>query len=286
MISILFGIGSALSWGAADFTGGLASKRALPSQVLVVAEIAGLLPVAAALLFWREAVPPLSAWLWSAAAGGLGTIGLLLFYRALADGQMAVAAPVSALLAAVVPVVAGALMAGLPDLLKFLGIALALAAIWTIAQGGQALDRRIGFQDLRLPLAAGIFFGLFFVLMHQAAIQAVVWPLISGRIAGASIVLIYGTALQRRSLKAGDRSIWPPRDVWPIAIFSGVIDVTGSAFYVLAARGGRMDIAAVLAALYPASTVILARLFLGERASPRQVAGILLALGAITLMTI
>ncbi len=278
MLSILFGIGSALAWGAADFTGGLASKRALPYQVLIVSEIAGLVPILAFALLWNEPVPSLPAWLWSAAAGGLGTIGLLLLYRALADGQMAIAAPVSALLAAVVPVVVGSFTEGLPSVMTFIGFGLALTSIWTISGYSATIDARLSFRSLRLPLFAGIFFGLFFVLMHQATRAAVVWPIVSGRLAGMLVMLLYAGAIRG--------SLWPRREVLPVVIFSGVVDVAGSVFYVLAARGGRMDIAAVLAALYPASTVILARLFLNEQISRPQVIGVILALAAIAMMTI
>jgi drug/metabolite transporter (DMT)-like permease len=278
LLSILFGIGSALSWGAADFTGGLASKRVPSYQVLIVSELAGLLPIFVVALIWNEPVPSLPAWLWSAAAGGLGTIGLLMLYRALADGQMAIAAPVSAVLAAVVPVVVGAMTEGLPDVLTFIGFGLALASILTISGQGGVGNVRVSLRDLRLPLFAGIFFGSFFVLMDRATQAAFFWPIVSGRMAGTLIVLLYAGAIRG--------TLWPKREVWPISIFSGVIDVTGSVFYVLAAQAGRLDVAAVLAALYPASTVILARLFLKEKITPPQVIGVLLALGAIALMTL
>jgi drug/metabolite transporter (DMT)-like permease len=278
LLSILFGIGSALSWGAADFTGGLASKRVPSYQVLIVSELAGLLPIFALALIWNEPLASLPAWLWSAAAGGMGTIGLLLLYRALADGQMAIAAPVSAVLAAVVPVVVGSITEGLPDVLTFIGFGLALASIWTISQHGAASSVRLRFQDLRLPLFAGIFFGSFFVLMDRATQDAFFWPIVSGRIAGTLVVLIYAGAIRG--------SLWPKRAVWPISIFSGVVDVTGSVFYVLAAQAGRLDVAAVLAALYPASTVILARVFLKEQITRPQMIGVILAVGAMALMTV
>src|SRR3990170_387102 len=162
MLSILYGLISALGWGAADFTGGLASRRTSTYRVLFLAEIAGLVPLLILTLAIGERLPPLPAWLWSATASGLGTFGLLILYRALAEGQMTVAAPVSALLAAAVPVLVGSLTQGLPDTLTFLGFGLALGSIWTISQNGEKTDPstgsgqrwRLNLRDLRLPLLA------------------------------------------------------------------------------------------------------------------------------------
>ncbi|HEY2980180.1 MAG TPA: DMT family transporter [Anaerolineales bacterium] len=278
MLSILFGIGSALCWGAADFTGGLASKRAQSYHVLILSEAAGLLPVIVMAIVANESIPPLAAWLWSGAASVLGTFGLLILYRALATGQMTVTAPVSALLAAAVPVLVGVFIDGLPDWATFLGFGLALAAIWTISQTGAGADWRVNFRELRLPFIAGIFFGSYFVLIHQATHVAFFWPLINGRLLGTLVMLGYAGALRGPML--------PPRQVWPLAILSGLVDVAGSVCYILAARAGRMDVAAVLAALYPGSTVILAWIFLKERISRPQIFGIMLALAAIALMTL
>jgi drug/metabolite transporter (DMT)-like permease len=278
LLSILFGLGAALGWGAADFTGGLASRRASPYQVLFLAEIAGLLPLLILTLAVGEPVPALPAWLWSAAASVLGTIGLLFLYRALADGQMTIAAPVSALLAAVIPVLVGAVTEGLPGLLTFYGFALALASIWTISQSGESMDFRINLRDLRLPLVAGLFFGCYFVLIDQATKAALLWPLVSARLAGILVMVLFALIVRG--------SILPGREVWPLVSLGGVLDVIGNVFYVLALQTGRLDVSAVLGALYPASTVVLAWLILKERISRLQTFGILLAFGAITLLTI
>lgn len=283
MLSILFGLGSALAWGAADFTGGLASRRARSYQVVIVAEIVGLFPLLALAILSKEPPPPPSAWLWSAAASSLGSFGLLILYRALAEGQMTIAAPVSALLAAVVPVLVGALTLGLPGPFTLLGFGLALISIWTISQTNTATDGCLlpgGLRNPRalyLPLLSGIFFGSYFVLMHEATVEAFFWPLLNGRVAGTLVMLLYAGAVRG--------SVWPRRQVWPAALVSGAADVLGSICYVLAAQGGRLDVAAVLAALYPGSTVILARLFLKEKITRFQVIGIVLALAAIVLMT-
>lgn len=267
-----------MSWGAADFAGGLASKQSRPAQVLFLAEIGGLIPLLGVTLLAGEPIPSLPAWLWSALASALGTFGLLILYRALAGGQMSLAAPVSALLAAIVPVVIGMLTQGFPGMITVLGFALALVAIWAISQTSDGGRWRMDFRQLRWPFLAGLFFGLYFVFIHRATQQAFFWPLVGARLIGALVMFAF--------LGATGDSALPPRRLWPLVVFGGVLDVAGNVFYILAARAGRMDVAAVLGSLYPASTVLLARLFLQEKLTRGQSLGVLFALGAIVLLTI
>lgn len=278
MLSVIYGLLSALGWGAADFTGGLASKKSSPYQVLFLAEIAGLVPLLIVALVLREPLPALPAWLWSAAASMLGTFGLVILYRALAAGQMTIAAPVSALLAAVVPVVVGGITQGLPEPLTLLGFGLALGSIWVISQNGETPDRHFTLHNLQLPFVAGLFFGFYFVMIHQATREAFFWPLVSARLAGTLVMLAYAAAVRGPMM--------PKQEVWPVVILGGMLDVTGNFFYVLASQIGRLDVAAVLGALYPASTVLLAWMLLKEKIGRLQVMGILLALVAITLLTV
>lgn len=278
MLAVFYGLLSAFGWGAADFTGGLASRSSKPYQVLFLAEAAGLVPLLALALLLREPLPDLSVWLWSASASVVGTVGLLFLYRALAEGHMTIAAPVSALLAAVVPVMVGGLLEGLPGRLTVLGFLLALISIWIISQNGERRNIRLNLQTLRLPFAAGLFFGFYFVMIHQATREAFFWPLVSARLAGTVVMSIYALVVRGPAL--------PARSIWPLVALGGVLDVTGNAFYVLASRLGRLDVSAVLGSLYPASTVLLAWILLKERLTPRQWIGILLALAAITLLTL
>ena len=277
MLSVLYGLISAIGWGAADFTGGLASKKSSPYQVLLLAEVSGLVPLLIAALAMREPVPGAGSWAWGAAASAVGTFGLLFLYRALAGGQMSIAAPVSALLAAVVPVVVGAVTEGLPAPLTLLGFFLALASIWIISQSGERVDPHLTLHNLQLPFIAGLFFGFYFVMIHQATRESFLWPLVSARAAGTVIMMMVALALRGPML--------PERSVWPLVILGGVLDVSGNLFYVLAGRTGRLDVAAVLGSLYPASTVLLAWLLLKEKISRLQVGGIALALAAIALLT-
>jgi drug/metabolite transporter (DMT)-like permease len=272
---ILFGLLSALTWGAGDFNGGLAAKRSNPYGVVVVAHTIslGLLLVLIAII--REPIPPLRDWLWGAAAGLTGGIGLLLLYRALAEGRMSVAAPVSALLAATLPVVVGIFQDGNPGALVLLGFILALAAVWLVS-GGEGLSFRLA--DLRQPVIAGVAFGAFFICLERASQTSLWWPLVAIRIVSISSLLGYAILTRQPWL--------PKRESLVPIILSSVLDTVGNATYALSARMGRLDVAAVLGSLYPGATVLLAWLFLKERISRVQAIGILMALGAILMLTL
>lgn len=274
-IAILFGLLSALTWGAGDFNGGLAVKRSNPYGVIVFAHTISLLLLLITVLIVGEPVPALHDWLWGGASGLAGGIGLMLLYRALAEGRMSVAAPVSAVVAAALPVLVGLLQDGLPALWVLTGFALALAAVWLIS-GGEGLATR--FDDLRMPVIAGIAFGAFFIFIARASQTALLWPLISVRIVSVSTMLGYALLTRQNWL--------PKRESMVPLLLSSLLDTFGNAFYALSARTGRLDVAAVLGALYPGATVLLAWVFLKENISRVQTFGILLALGAIILLTL
>jgi drug/metabolite transporter (DMT)-like permease len=291
LLSIIYGILSAASWGAADFIGGLASKRTSPYRILFLAEIAGLVPFTAIALLINEKLPP--AWEMFLGAGSslLGLTGLLILYRALADGQMTIAAPVSALFAALVPVIFGFFTLGAPPLTTLIGFGLAFLAVWFISQT-ESTDWRAPLQglrsladtstrlsaSLRLPLLSGLFFGLYFIIIHRATLNAFFWPLAAARFAGLVAFGLYALIARQPAM--------PPRDLWGFCILNGIIDIAGNAFYILSAQTGRIDVAAVLGALYPASTVLLAWMFLKEKISWVQTFGVVLAFAAIILFTV
>lgn len=279
MLSILYGLTSALTWGAADFCGGLASRKVKAYQVVLFGEAVGLGFLLVATLFFGEPRLSWSAWLMCTLAGCMGVLGLLLFFQAMAKGQMSVAAPVSALTAAILPVIAGSLLEGFPGGLTFIGFALALTAIWFISQpDGGPKSLRLRLADLSLPLIAGISFGVYLILIHRGSQNGLFWPMVSSRLAGVVTMMIF-TLVTRQPFQ-------PAKSVWPLLILNGVMDISGNGLYILAGQAGRMDVAAVLVSLYPASTVVLAGLFLHERLNRLQLVGILAALAAIVLLTI
>jgi drug/metabolite transporter (DMT)-like permease len=279
LLSILFGLASALTWGAADFCGGLASRKAKAYQAVLFGEAVGLAALLVVAVLSGEAPIGWFAWLLCTIAGSMGVLGLLLFFKAMAKGQMSVAAPVSALTAAILPVIVGSFVEGFPGWLTLAGFALALAAIWFISQpDGGPKSLRLRLADLSLPLIAGVSFGVYLVLLHRGSQNGFFWPMVSSRLAGVVTMMIY-TLVTRQSFV-------PPKPVWPLLILNGILDVSGNGLYILAGQAGRMDVAAVLASLYPASTVLLAGLFLHERLNRLQLTGILTALAAIVLMTV
>jgi len=272
---ILFGLLSALTWGAGDFNGGLAAKRSNPYGVVAVAHAISLGLLLVLIPIIGEPIPPIQDWLWGGAAGLTGGIGLLLLYRSLAEGRMSVAAPVSAVLAASLPVFVGIFQDGNPGALVLLGFILALAAVWLVS-GGEGLSIR--FDDLRQPFIAGIAFGAFFICLERASQTSLWWPLVAIRIVSISSLLGYAMLTRQPWL--------PKRESLVPILLSSVLDTLGNATYALSARMGRLDVAAVLGSLYPGTTVLLAWVFLKERITRVQTIGILLALAAIVMLTL
>jgi drug/metabolite transporter (DMT)-like permease len=279
LLSSLFGLLSALTWGAGDFAGGMVSRRAGVYRAAFYGESAGLIFLVAMLAVFRESIPEWPVWVWSALAGAGGSVGLLLFFRSMAEGQMSVAAPVSALMTVILPVIVSAITEGLPGPAKYCGFAMALLAIWLISRGdGHAEKLRTHLADLRLPLLAGVGFGSYFILMHQSSQTATIWPMISARAAG-SVVMFFFALLHHQ---AG----WPGRRVAPLVLLNATGDIAGNTFYILSGQFGRLDVAAVLSSLYPGTTILLAAMFLHERLNRSQWLGIAAALAAIVLMTV
>lgn len=280
MSAILFGLLAALGWGGADFTGGLASRRMGALHAVLFSELAGFVLLLAALSIYRDPFLSPRSLLSAFSAGAIGTLGLLTLYQAMTTGKMSIAAPVSALLAAALPVLYNSLTEGLPKLTQLVGFALALASIWLVTQAeGETHPHLEHLSDLRLPFLSGIGFGVYFILMHRVAQEATLWPMVASRSGGMLLLGLALLVVQRQPLRI-------ERADWRIVAFSGALDVTGNLFFILASQSGRVDLAAVLSSLFPGVTVLLAWLVLKEQLSNSQRLGILVSLLAIGLMTI
>jgi len=281
LFSILNGMLSAISWGAGDFAGGLAARKLGAYRAVFYSDLLGLLALFIVNAFYREPVPSTSSLVIAGIGGMCGSVGMMTLYYSLAHGQMSIAAPVSALFAAVLPVVVGAITQGLPTVVQFIGFGLALLAMWLISQG-EVLSRfhvdRL--SDLRLPLLAGLGFGSYFIFMHYATngTSSLVWPIITSRFT-ATVMLLVIVLVRRESFSV-------PRDAWGVVWMNAVFDLGGNFFYLLALRSGRLDISAILSSLYPGATVILAWLLLKERITRPRWAGIFTALVAIALFAV
>jgi len=272
--TVIFGLAASLCWGSGDFNGGLASRRANSSSVVIAAYGVGFVLLVGLALLWREPFPSLLDLFWGGLAGLAGAIGLISFYSALSIGRMGIAAPVSAVLTASLPVLFSAFIAGLPSLLQLGGFVLALLAIALISRPERAKGRPKG---IMLALLAGCGFGCFFILISRVSPSAIFWPLAMARFTSVLFLLIV--------VRIRQQPVLPKMTVAPLVLLAGVLDAMGNAFFILAAHSGRLDVAAVLSSLYPAATVLLAALLLRERVTRVQAVGILLALIAVPLIS-
>jgi uncharacterized membrane protein len=273
---IAFGLLSALTWGAGDFSGGVASKRTGVYAVIIASQLVGLFFLIGLALVFDKATPFPEDLMWGAAAGAAGAVGLLALYRGLASGRMGLVAPLSAVLAAALPVIVGAFTQGLPDISQFIGFGFALAGVWLLSRPEGALNFRL--TELTLPVMAGVGFGLFFIFMDRANERTVFWPIVAARV--ASVLLMTLTA------RINSQPRWPERAHLPLIALAGLLDAGGNAFFTLATQTGRLDVASVLSSLYPASTVALAWVILKERLTRPQWLGVAAALIAIVLIAL
>jgi len=275
LISVMYGLISAVTWGAGDFSGGIAVKRSNPYGVVIIAHVVSLFLLIALAFAFHEPIPPFQDWMLGGIAGICGGIGLTLLYRALASGQMSVAAPISALVAAALPVLIGFFADGLVGWLALAGFALALGAVWLVSGG---VEITFDLKSFLLPVIAGISFGAFFVLIGFASSVSILWPLVAVRVISIASLFLYSIITKQDWI--------PARESWLPIFMSSILDTAGNTFYALSAQTGRMDVAAVLGSLYPGSTVILAWFVLKERISRVQMIGIAAALLAIVLITV
>lgn len=264
-MGILLALGAAAAYGLSDFIGGLASRRTTPWPVALLGALGGLVG-AAALSLAVPGDPTTADLLWGAASGLGSGVGTVFLYRGLANGRMAVVAPVSAVGAAVVPVVVGVATGERPSALVVTGIAVALPGIWLVARMPETSDDRTG--GLLDGLLAGLGFGVLFVALGQVPDGAGFWPLAASQGAALVTVCLIASALQ---------APWVPTaasEWWGAA--AGLVASGAVLMFLLATQTGLLTVAAVLTSLYPAFTILLAALVLREHIYRTQGAGLVL----------
>lgn len=266
---------SAGCYGAADFTGGLATRRAAALLVVLVSQACGLVLVTLALPLLPAATPhPADLW-WGAAAGLAGGIGVALLYRALATGTMSIVAPTTAVTAVALPVVTSIALGERPGGLVVVGILIGILAIVLVSRqtGTTPATQSSGVGP---ALSAGVAIGIFLLALAQTRREAGMWPLLSDRIASVTFFVIV--------MAVGRHALRMPLSLAALAIGGGALDMTANALYLVAVRIGPLSPVVTLSSLYPASTVLLARAVLGERLSAWQTAGVASALLAVVLI--
>ncbi|MGH2736339.1 MAG: EamA family transporter [Actinomycetota bacterium] len=271
-MSILLGLGAALTYGAADFFGGLVTKRTSAVSVVIGSQVCGSALLLAALPFFRDAPLRATSLGWGAGAGVAGGIGVLFLYKGLAAGRMSVVAPVTGVVAASVPVLAGLLLGERPSLAALVGVVVALIAVALVSSsprhesedvGGESHPEHSGLPE---ALVAGASFGAFFILLSFAGDDTGLWPLIGARCASLSFMV--GVALASRE------SVRPVAGTWTLVALAGVLDVGANVLYLVATRSGLLSLVAVLTSMYPGATVVLARIVLSERLHRVQLVGL------------
>ena len=277
MFPIVLAAVSAVAFGTADFSRRKASRHADPIAVTVVSQLLSV-PLLLALVLIVPGTPGPLDLAWGLLAGVAGAAGVMLLYKALAGGMMAVVAPVTAITAAVVPIVAGLVTAHSPGTLALAGAGLAVVAIALVSLGEGGTTGRVSGRLIGMALGAGLLFGIFFALLGQADEGAGMWPVAAVRVSS----IAFGLAL---AVRTGVRLRPGPRVLrWAAA--AGLLDSAANALFLAAAGRGHLSVVAAIAALYPASTVLLALAVDRERLRPVQMAGLGFAAGALVLASV
>jgi drug/metabolite transporter (DMT)-like permease len=281
-MAILLALAAAATYGGADFLGGLVTKRARVLPVVLLSQLSG--SILLVILFPFSGSGPLDSGAvgWGLASGVAGAVGIVLLYQGLARGRMVVVAPITAVEAASVPVLFGFITGERPGGLAIAGVMVALVAVGLVSRVPAEGERSGGRGILRSgsgvaeALGAGLAFGAFFILLKQAGMNSGLWPLVGARIASVGVVGV-AAVVTRPSFKTDLRTGMGIAG-------SGLLDLIANCLYLLASRRGLLSLVAVLTSMYPASTVLLARMVLGERLRLSQVAGLVLAAAGVLLI--
>jgi drug/metabolite transporter (DMT)-like permease len=316
-MEIVLALGSALAYGVSDFTGGVLSKRAHVFTVILISQLVSCALLLLALPVWAGSFSG-DALGWGAAAGVMGVSGAALLYRGLAIGRMGVVAPITAVLAAAIPLTFGLITGERPGSVALIGVIVGLVAVVLIsmspepvseggdtsresgesggARGPGGAREHHGHQKHRVPQAiarealsrpargiaeavgAGVGFGLFFILLERTPTDSGLWPLVGTRISMLAAVGLL--------VAIGSASLRPPTGTGQVLILLGVTNLGADLLFLLATRSGLLSLVAVITSLYPAATVALARVLLNERMVRQQLIGVALAAVSVTLIAL
>jgi len=286
----LLALAAAVLWGGGDFSGGMGAKHGGGTmgsalRVVLTSHAASFAALVALATLRGDAFPHGAPLAWGLLAGLMGGLSLTAFYIALSRGAMGASAAVSGLLAAAIPSAVSIAHEGSPGWLKMAGFLIAGCAIWMIAAGDNPEAVPASGGTMWLAVGSGAGFGLYFVALKYAAAAGLIWPMATARIGSlttCSLILLVTTLAARGEHPHG----WLPRKAVLWALATAVGDTSGNILFMAATRAGRLDVASVLASLYPASTILLAAWTLHERPTRRQGLGMLVAAAAVVMITV
>ena len=270
--SVAYSLAAVMLWGSSDFIGGYATRRANAFLFTSVVNIGGLILVGGLASASRAPFPSRHIVVWALAGGASAGASLALFYRALSSSRMGLSAPVAAVLSAAIPALVAMITQGLPGKIAILGFALAVVGLWLITRTEAGTTP----EGIELAILAGIGFAGFYLCVHQAGEGSAFW--IATLTRSTSLVVTALIVIAQRSF----RDITATGVLW--GVLTGCIDSLGTVLFVRATQTGRLDEAVVLSSLYPAITVLLARLILKVHFTRWRFVGLLAALAAVPMI--
>lgn len=286
----LLALAAAVLWGGGDFSGGMGAKHAggtmgAALRIILVSHAASFSALLAIVWLRGDAFPQGAALWWGVGAGIAGGLALMCFYVALSRGAMGASAAMSGLLAAAIPAAVSAVAEGSPGAMRIAGFLVAGAAIWLIAAGPNAEAKPASSGTVWLAVAAGVGFGVYFVALKLAGTAGVFWPMATARMGSISTCALV-LAGMTFGARPGMTNARLTRSAVGWALSTAVMDTSGNLLFIAATRAGRLDVAAVLASLYPASTILLAAWMLREHPTRRQALGMAVAAAAVVMITL
>ena len=274
---VAYSVTAVFLWGASDFAGGCGSRRADAFVLTLFSHVAAFALMLAVALVHHGAFPDRASIVWTLIAGAVGGFSLAIFYRALASGQMGLSAPIGALLGAAIPTLVDIALEGTPSRWSIAGFALAIVAIWLITrpEASGENDEAGHPKGVAMAALAGVGFAGFYLCIHQASGSSI-WIATISRV-GSIVATVIAVIAVRAPLQLD-------RPAATYGAVAGILDIIASALFIYASQRGRLDEAVVITSLYPAVTVLLARLVLKEHFSRWKFVGLLAALAAVPLI--
>jgi drug/metabolite transporter (DMT)-like permease len=276
-MAVVFALLTAVVYGIADYSGGRGSRLASSFTVTLVGQCAGFVGALLLALFIGDPVPSGGDLFISAAAGVAGSLGLLGFYRAMASGSMTIVAPITALVGTTIPVVWGLVEGERPGFVAYVGMIIAVIAVVLVTDALGVQDKRTPANIIVLAVLAGACFATIFIAFDHVSSDAGLWPLVALRSVSLPLVFVVVLATRHPLRTKGEATRW--------ALVSGILDSAANGFYLIAARHGLLSVVAVIASLYPVSTLVLATSLDKEKLHPAQWVGVGLALIALVLVS-